>query len=162
MPEWDAAGPHIQRLRIRNYRVLRDVTLDDIAPITALIGANGSGKSTLFDALSFVQDAVVSGLADPWERRGGLAEIRSRDAAGPVQIELGCRLGDERFDYSLAVDEEEGVPVVAAEQLTWHSAERSEVLLRFTRGNGVILDDAIALAGADTLGLSVIGQLKEH
>ncbi|MGH3719338.1 MAG: AAA family ATPase [Pseudonocardiaceae bacterium] len=39
----------IQRLRIQNYRVLRDVEFRDLTPLTVLLGPNGSGKSTVFD-----------------------------------------------------------------------------------------------------------------
>ena len=49
----------IEGFRVRNYRVLRDVTLgrpsghrehDPLTPFTVVIGKNGSGKSSLFDA----------------------------------------------------------------------------------------------------------------
>jgi AAA15 family ATPase/GTPase len=47
----------IEGIRIRNFRVLRDITLgklwnlqesEALTPMTAVIGKNGVGKSTLF------------------------------------------------------------------------------------------------------------------
>ena len=52
----------IEGFRIRNFGVLKDVTLgrlwnqqqaEPLTPMTAVIGRNGVGKSTLFDASGF-------------------------------------------------------------------------------------------------------------
>lgn len=60
----------IERLRIRNYRVLRDIELDGLTPVTALLGPNGNGKSTVFDALDFLSESFRGGLRTAWEERG--------------------------------------------------------------------------------------------
>jgi len=44
--------PRIEGLRIKNYRVLKDVKLENITPLTVFVGPNGSGKSTLFDVFA--------------------------------------------------------------------------------------------------------------
>jgi predicted ATPase len=158
----------LERLRIRNYRVLRDVTLEPLTPMTVLVGPNGSGKSTLFDALRFLQQAVSGGLAAPWDERGGLAEIRSREAAGAVEIELTCRVGQERFHYRVAVDEDEGAPVVRTEELSWEAAGQTDadLLLSVSEGAGTLagsdFDTAVSLAGPDLLAVAVFGQLDTH
>jgi predicted ATPase len=130
----------IERIRIRNYRVLRDVELDGLTPVTALLGPNGSGKSTLLDAVMFVVDALGRGLAAACARRGGLTEIRARAAAGPVEVELTCRLNGELFDYRLVVDEEDGVLVVVDERLSWSPDSTGDLLniVAFQRGSGTI------------------------
>ncbi|TDV48984.1 AAA family ATPase [Actinophytocola oryzae] len=160
----------IERLRIRNYRVLRDVTFEPLTSMTALVGANGTGKSTVFDALRFLQQAVSGGLAAPWDERGGLAEIRSREAVGPVEIELTCRIDLERFHYRLAVDEDEGTPVVRAEELTWEDTRQpvpgAESLLSFNGGTGTLAGSGSAepasLSSPDVLAVAVFGQLDVH
>ncbi len=69
----------IEGIRIRNYRVLQDVTLGKLwntqqvkalTPMTAVIGKNGVGKSTLFDALGFLADALKSGVEEACDSRG--------------------------------------------------------------------------------------------
>lgn len=39
-------------LRIQNFGPIVDIELDDIAPLTILIGESGSGKSTVMKVLS--------------------------------------------------------------------------------------------------------------
>ena len=83
--------PRIEMLRVKNYRVLRDVRLDKMTPLTVLIGPNGSGKSTLFDVFAFLAECFASGLPNAWGRRGGMRELRSRGEDGPITIELKYR-----------------------------------------------------------------------
>ena len=60
----------IEGFRVRNFKVLKDVTLgrlgnqrknQPLTPMTAVIGKNGVGKSVLFDAFGFLADALKSG-----------------------------------------------------------------------------------------------------
>ena len=60
--------PRIERLRVENYRALKQVELKEITPLTVLLGPNGSGKSTLFDAFSFLSDCFQQGLRAAWDR----------------------------------------------------------------------------------------------
>jgi len=76
--------PPIERLRIRNYRVLRDVTFDRLTRLTVLFGPNGSGKSTVFDVFAFLNEAFTTNLRRAWDGRNRIREIRSRGSDGPV------------------------------------------------------------------------------
>lgn len=157
----------IERIRIRNYRVLRDVELDGLTPITALLGPNGSGKSTVFDALSFVCEALMGGLEQAWTRRDGLAEIRSRDSSGTVEIEVACRLAGELFVYVLGVNEETGAPLAVHERLSWSPDGVANLvgILDFRLGEGQIRGQgdegwrSQRLTGPGLLAVSALGQL---
>lgn len=83
--------PRILSLHVRNYRVLYDVHLANLKPLTVLIGPNGSGKSTIFDVFAFLSECFSDGLQRAWTRRGGMREIRSRGSTGLVEIELKYR-----------------------------------------------------------------------
>nr|MDQ3577066.1 AAA family ATPase [Actinomycetota bacterium] len=110
--------PTIQLLRIKNYRVLRDVTFDQLTPLTVMFGPNGSGKSTVFDVFAFLHEAFTTNLRRAWDSRNRLAEIRSRGATGPVEFELKYREpGSRLVTYKLAIDEVKGSPVVVEERL---------------------------------------------
>ncbi|MEV7095673.1 AAA family ATPase [Amycolatopsis sp. NPDC051045] len=156
----------IERLRIRNYRVLRDVELNGLTPVTALLGPNGSGKSTVFDALDFLAEALRSGLRLAWEQRGGAADIVTHGAAGPVEIELTCRVEDAVGEYRLVIEHDDDVPVVAEEKLTWQSkgAEAPSETLDFRGGTGRVtglgaVGEQVVLATPDLLGVGVVSQL---
>src|SRR6266702_4585346 len=81
----------IERLRVQNYRVLRDLELKGIAPLTVLLGPNGSGKSTVFDVFAFLSECFTEGLRRAWDRRGRFKELRSRGTEGPIVFEIKYR-----------------------------------------------------------------------
>ena len=74
------APPRIEYLKIQNFRALRDVEFDRIAPMTVLIGPNGSGKSTVFDVFGFLSECFDSGLRRAWDKRGKSKELKTRGA----------------------------------------------------------------------------------
>ena len=158
----------IERIRIRNYRVLRDVELDGLTPVTALLGPNGSGKSTVFDALGFLADSFRRGLRPAWEQRGGATDIVTHGAAGPVEIEVTCRVEDAVGEYRLAIEYDDDVPVVSEERLAWQpeGAEAPFVALQFRRGVGVVARagawESIELASSDVLGVGVVSQFAAN
>ena len=124
--------PRVTSVRVRNYRALRDVTLSNLTPLTVLLGPNGSGKSTVFDVFAFLLECFTGskachrgrfteGIRKAWDHRGRFRELRSRDCAGPIVIELKYR---ERartplITYHLEIDEDRGRPVVTHEFLRW-------------------------------------------
>lgn len=158
----------IERLRIRNYRVLRDIELDGLTPVTALLGPNGSGKSTVFDALDFLVESLRGGLRTAWDERGGTTDIVTHGVAGPVEIELTCRIEDAVGRYRLVIEHDDDVPVVAEEKLTWQpeGAETPFDALHFRLGTGGVARaggwEEIVLSGADLLGVGVVSQLAAN
>ncbi|GAB2682948.1 AAA family ATPase [Saccharopolyspora gloriosae] len=157
-----APGASIERLRVRNYRVLRDVTFENLSPLTVLFGPNGSGKSTVIDVFAFLHEAFTTNLRRAWDARGRMAEIRSRGCDGPVEIELTYRPGDglhQRLTYLLRIDEaDDGRPVVLDEALTCVGAGR---LLDVAKGAGVFEERNVALDGSDMLAAPALGQFED-
>jgi predicted ATPase len=121
----------IEGIRIRNFRVLKDVTLgklwntqenDPLTPMTAVIGKNGVGKSTLFDAFGFLADCLKNGVEEACDARGrgGFEKIRSQGQEGPIEFEVYYKEhGNARpITYELAIDmDESGRPYVQKERL---------------------------------------------
>lgn len=163
----------VETLRVQNYRVLRDLTLRKITPLTTLLGPNGSGKSTVFDVFAFLSEAFGSGLRSAWDARNRAAEIRSRGSEGPVTIEVQYRErpGTPLITYRLAIDEVAGSPVVVEEQLRWNTSPRQgrpRTILSFRQGSGTVVDDVTfettseGLSSPDLLAVSTLGQLTRH
>ena len=121
----------IEGIRIRNYRVLRDITLGrlwntqkvaPLSPMTAVIGKNGVGKSSLFDAFGFLADCLKLGVEDACDarERGGFQRIRSQRSEAPIEFEVYYREEprDRPITYELAIDiDNSGRPYVARERL---------------------------------------------
>ncbi|MFP5212690.1 MAG: AAA family ATPase [Acidobacteriota bacterium] len=107
----------IEGLRIKNFRVLKDVTIgklwnlqrdEPLTAMTTVIGKNGVGKSTLFDAFGFLADCLKFGVEEACDAhgRGGFERIRSQDQIGPIEFEIYYRedLKDRPITYELAID----------------------------------------------------------
>lgn len=157
----------LERLRVRNYRVLRDVTFEGLSPLTVLFGPNGSGKSTVFDVFAFLHEAFTTNLRRAWDARGRMAEIRSRGADGPVEIELTCRAPHpmvEKLTYLLIIDEDAGRPVVTREVI--RTGRAAATVLDFSAGKGRAYtnegeDQLNSLQSSDQLAAGVLGQLAD-
>ncbi|SRR5258708_2579229 len=81
--------PALTRLRFKNWRSLRDVTIDNLTPITVFVGANSSGKTNIFDAFRFLRDVENKGgteAAYAWRIR---EKIRTMGASDNESVELG-------------------------------------------------------------------------
>ena len=168
--------PRIERLKVRNFRALRDVELTHLTPLTVLLGANGSGKSTLFDVFAFMAECFEGGLRRAWEKRGRARELKSRGGKGPVLIEIAYREQPRSplITYHLEVDEVNARPVVVVEWLRWKRGRHGQPFrfLDYADGTGRVisgeLPDArderieVPLSSPDTLAVNALGQLAEN
>ncbi|MBI4567454.1 MAG: AAA family ATPase [Planctomycetes bacterium] len=133
----------IESIRLRNFKSFRDAEMRDIPRMCVLVGANGSGKSTLFSVFGFLKDALTEDLHVALTRLGGsrgFQEARSRDADGPIGIELRFKQSDSAplVTYLLEIGEHEGDPVVERETLRYRRGSRGRPwkFLDFARGEG--------------------------
>ncbi len=121
----------IEGIRIRNFRVLRDVTLgklwnlqkaEPLTPMTAVIGKNGVGKSTLFDAFGFLADCLKRGVEEACDLRGrgGYNRIKAQGVEEPIEFEVYYKEdGNARpitFEITITLDAG-GRPFVQKERL---------------------------------------------
>ena len=127
----DNSMAKIEGLRIKNFKVLKDVTLgrlwnkSDSQPLTAMtavIGKNGVGKSVLFDAFGFLADTLKLGVEEACDARGrgGFAKMRTQGETGPIEFEVYYREhGNARpitYEVAIAADKS-GRPYVFRERL---------------------------------------------
>lgn len=168
--------PRIERLHVRNYRALKEITLEKLTPLTVLLGPNGSGKSTVFDVFAFLSECFSDGLRKAWERRGRFRELRSRDQDGSIVIEIQYRekRGTPLITYHLEIEEQTRGPVVKREFLRWKRGHPAAPFhfLKYQYGKGKVItgeepestDTRIekALSGPDVLAVSTLGTLAEN
>ena len=168
--------PRIESLRVKNYRALRDVELQNITPLSAFLGPNGSGKSTLFDVFAFLSECFTVGLRRAWDKRGRFKELRTRGCDGPIEFELKYREkpGIPIITYHLAIEEGSKGAYVETESLRWRRARRGKPFhfLAFQRGAGQIIAGETPDMGdrrveeqlddASMLAVSSLGQLARH
>ena len=146
----------IEGIRIRNYRVLRDITLGRLwhmpdtaalTPMTAVIGKNGVGKSSLFDAFGFLADCLKLGVEEACDERGrnGFDRIRSQGSDGPIMFEVCYQVESQAqvITYELAIEADDaGRPYVSHECLhqwrdEWND-DAPRVFLFLTNGAGIV------------------------
>ena len=166
----------IERLHVRNYRALKDITLEKLAPLTVLLGPNGSGKSTVFDVFAFLSECFSDGLRKAWERRGRFRELRSRDQDGSIVIEIQYREkpGTPLITYHLEIEERTKGPVIKREFLRWKRGHPAAPFhfLDYQYGQGKVItgenpessDTRIEkpLSGPDVLAVNTLGMLAEN
>ena len=121
----------IEGIGIRNYRVLKHITLgklwntqaaQPLTPMTAVIGKNGVGKSSLFDAFGFLADCLKLGVEEACDARGrgGFDRIRTQGTNGPIEFEVYYRESAQArpITYEFAIDKDGvGRPTVSRERL---------------------------------------------
>ena len=170
----------IESIRLKNFKVFRDVHLTEIPAFLVVVGANGSGKSTLFDVFGFLHDCLHGNVRQALDSRGRFAEVLSRDAAErSILIEIQYRMlitGVERLvTYSLEIGEHGGVPVVQREILRYKRGRYGSPFrfLDFRHGEGYAitneedfsksdeeLDREVQRVAPDTLAIKGLGQFE--
>lgn len=170
----------IESIRLKNYKVFRDVHLKDIPSFLVVVGANGSGKSTLFDVFGFLHDCLKGTVRQALDKRGRFREVLSRDAdTDKILIEIQYRMlisdVERLVTYSLEIGEQKGSPVVQREFLRYKRGRYGSPFhfLDFSAGEGYAitneedfqkpdeeLEREFQKVGHDTLAIKGLGQFE--
>jgi predicted ATPase len=137
----------IESLELKNYRLFRDASFNDLSRMTVVVGANGSGKSTLFDVFSFLKESLLENVGAAVARRGGLRELRTRGEDGPIEITVKFRESGGRLaTYQLAIGADQGRPVVENEDLRFRRGRYGQPwrFVDFSRGRGTAITNEAA------------------
>lgn len=172
----------IETIRIRNYKVLQDVTVDRIPGMAVFLGKNGSGKTTFFDVFGFLHDALQTNVKAALAKRGGFKEVISRGQdwkRGTIEFEIKFRPSEDEplITYELEIGLEKGRPIVKREVLRLRRGQKGAPwkVLEFSGGEGVAADGELnsyqdvrlatrtkqKLDSPDILAIKGLGQFKE-
>ena len=84
---------HLERLRIQNFKSIRDLIIDDIENVLILVGKNNTGKTVILDALRILDNTYP------------VDELDFNVEAGNIEIEVHLKLEPE----DLALFNESGI-----------------------------------------------------
>lgn len=134
----------IESLRIRNFRVFRDVAVRDIPQTAVFVGQNGVGKTTFFDVFAFLRDCLAGNVRSALAVRGGFQEVVSREQKGDIGFTIRFRPspGEPAISYELSIGEDVcSIPAVKREILWLHDGrqETPRKILDFAYGEGTAI-----------------------
>jgi predicted ATPase len=112
----------LQRITVKGFRSLRDVTLSDLGPVTVLIGPNGSGKSNLLGVVQMLRMLAFGSLQLFVGRNGGasfLLHYGPRTTPEMV-IELEFQRDDEATQYTARLVPAAGESLLFQEERIGH------------------------------------------
>jgi predicted ATPase len=114
----------IVSLKIRNYRCLQNIEIDNLPAFCVLVGANGTGKSTFFDVFGFLRDALKNNVRQAIQIRGGYREVVTRghekeDIHFEMQFRMDIVNKPRLVSYLLTIGQENNKPVVKREILRY-------------------------------------------
>ncbi len=138
----------IEALRIHNFRVFQDVTVENIPQMAVFMGQNGAGKTTFFDVFGFLHDCLSNNVRSALAKRGGFGEVISRDQTGDLQFEVKFRPSPEEpvITYELTIGlNERHAPVVKKEVMRFRRGQYGAPwkILDFANGEGVAAEGTL-------------------
>ncbi len=139
----------IEKIKIKNFKLFKDIEILDLPNMCVFLGANGSGKSTLFDVFGFFSDALRNNVKTAINRRGGFKEVISREQTGDIEFEIKFRndaIDGKRqplITYSLSIGLENKQPIITKEVLSYRRGQTGKPykFLNFSRGHGVAISN---------------------
>ncbi|MBL8482245.1 MAG: AAA family ATPase [Rhodocyclaceae bacterium] len=81
-------------LSVTHFKSITAAGLENLGPVTVLVGPNAAGKSNLVDALRFLRDIADEGLEHALSDRGGISLVRQAGVTPVPQIGLQANLCD--------------------------------------------------------------------
>jgi predicted ATPase len=170
----------LQTLRIKNYKVFKDVEISNIPNMAVFLGMNGVGKTTFFDIFGFLNDCLTMNVKAALAARGGYSEVISREQNGNIEFFIQFRQAENEplvtYELSIGLDAKKQ-PVILKEIMRFRRGQSGAPfkILDFANGEGVALigefktrDDISnaerrrqQLESSDILAIKGLGQFKE-
>jgi predicted ATPase len=175
----------IESIKIRNFKVFKNIHIQNLSEMSVFLGVNGSGKTTFFDVFGFLSDALRDNVTIALNRRGGFREVISRGCdinKDLISIELKFRTTPKDspagplVTYLLEIGFENGKAYIKREILKYRRGQKGQPwhFLDFTKGVGVAIinedeygtgaeekRDNQKVASPDILAIKGLGQFEK-
>lgn len=136
----------IEQIRIKNFRLYKDLYLDNLQRLNVFLGTNGSGKTTLFKVFSFLATCLKENVTVAVNREGGFKEIITRNS-DPKKDYIEFEIKFRNFEqgeksplatYQLKIGFNRGKVFVEKEILKYRRGARGKPwhFLDYSRGKG--------------------------
>jgi len=70
----------IEQIKVKNFRLYKDLHITNLQRLNVFLGANGSGKTTLFKVFSFLATCLKENVTVAVNREGGFKELITRNS----------------------------------------------------------------------------------
>jgi predicted ATPase len=98
---------NIQRLEVKGFKSIAELSLEHVAPLMVLAGANGAGKSNVVDALAFFGAIVKRGASQAIRDFGGFSQIHCfkhrKQQRTTVSFAVKIDIQGNLYDYALRI-----------------------------------------------------------
>ncbi len=132
----------LSQLRVKNFRLLRDVTID-FGDLTVFVGPNSSGKSTVLEILDLLSRCSTDKLQDALAAHGGFDSVRTIGAKAPIQVATRWQFqtdvgspGHRAWSLEWIIELERaqnGAVLVKSESLVNHTSVSSSAIVEMTK-----------------------------
>jgi predicted ATPase len=142
----------LQTLRVKNFKALQDINLQNLPEFAVFVGPNGSGKSSVFKVLQFLKNCLKNNVREAVRLEGDFKELVTREHDEEnIEIELQVymdiagvqRLVTYILHIGLVQQESTQRPVVKREILRYKRGESGKPFhfLDFSLGKGYAINN---------------------
>jgi len=96
--------PELEKLTVRGFKSIKDVSDFSLGPINVLIGSNGSGKSNVLSVFSFLREIKEGRLVDYVRRSGGAERVLHFGSKNTEKLEIALVFEDELNQYRVVFE----------------------------------------------------------
>ena len=99
----------IERVTFKNFKALRDVSID-LSPFTLIVGPNASGKTSILEGLRCLTQVMAWEEKEVFSGNAGPEVVRSCGADGPVELGMDVRCDELLASVLFTATRSDGKP----------------------------------------------------
>ena len=175
----------IEQIKVKNFRLYKDLHVTNLQRLNVFLGANGSGKTTLFKVFSFLATCLKENVTVAVNREGGFKELITRNSNPEkdfIEFEIKFRNFEQGtksplVTYYLKIGFNKGKVFIDKEVLKYRRGQRGQPwhFLDYSKGVGYAIKneqdydynvqeerEEQSLGAEDILALKGLGQFERY